>query len=118
MFAVDVDLAVEFRELSVSRPEKLVHRESDLRLRLIELVSLISNRDRTGSDNHECSGSDDSNLHAISFVLPFVSDASVFKSGVRESGNFPKRLPSANAGLRAAPAVTDFAEDFANTPVI
>src|SRR5258707_7837875 len=30
--------------------------------------------------------------------LPFASDASVFKSGVRESGNLPNKFPSAKAG--------------------
>ena len=35
---------------------------------------------------------------AIHFEVFFASAASVFKSGVRESGNRPNKFPSANAG--------------------
>jgi hypothetical protein len=58
MLAVDVDLAIEFGELSLGRAEKLMNRKSDRRMRLIEFISFVRKRDRTqngdgsdGSDN-------------------------------------------------------------------
>jgi hypothetical protein len=55
MLAVDVDLAIEFGELSLRRAEKLMNRESHRRMRLIEFISFVRKRDRAqkgdGSDN-------------------------------------------------------------------
>ena len=39
--AVDVDLAIEFRELSVRGPQELVHTETDRRARRIESVRFV-----------------------------------------------------------------------------
>ena len=39
--AVDVDLAIEFRELSVRGPQELVHTEADHRARRIEPVRFV-----------------------------------------------------------------------------
>ena len=44
VLAVDVDLALELRELAVSGAEKLEHRKADLRLCLIEFVYLVRAR--------------------------------------------------------------------------
>src|SRR4030095_14388220 len=98
MFAVDVDLAVKLGELSVGRTKKLVNRKSNLRVRLIEPVGVVCERDRSRSESDDPNQNDVSKSHAVSIALFFASDASVFKSGVRESGNRPKRLPSAKAG--------------------
>src|SRR5882757_4483695 len=45
--AVEVDLAIEFGELSVRGPQKLVHTETDRRARGIEPVSFVRQNDGT-----------------------------------------------------------------------
>src|ERR1700730_16773192 len=97
MFAGDLDSAVEFLKLSVSSAKKLMDRETNRGTRLIEPISFVRGGERMkscGQYRHR----NNSRFHAASFVLLFVSVASVFKSGVGESGSFPNRLPSANAG--------------------
>jgi len=41
MLAVDVDLAIEFRELAVCGPQKLMHTKTDGRARRIEPVRFV-----------------------------------------------------------------------------
>ena len=47
VLTVDVDLAIEFGELSVRRAQKLVNRKPDRGMRLIELIGFVRARDRT-----------------------------------------------------------------------
>jgi hypothetical protein len=58
MLAVDLDLAIEFGELSVGRAEKLMNRKSDRRMRLIEFVSVVRERDRAQKGNGDRSRND------------------------------------------------------------
>src|SRR6266513_141679 len=57
MLPVDLDLAVEFGEPSVGRTEKLMNRKPNRRMRLIEFVGFVRQRDRTqngdGSDSSD-----------------------------------------------------------------
>ena len=45
--AVDLDLTIELGEFSVGGAEKLMDRKSNSRMRLIEFVGFIRERDRT-----------------------------------------------------------------------
>jgi hypothetical protein len=54
MLAVDVDLALEFREFSVRRAEKLADGETDRRAGLIEFVGFVGQR--TGAQHGESNG--------------------------------------------------------------
>jgi len=92
---VDFDLAAEFHEFSMGGSEKLMHGETDRRTGRIELVGLTRRCGWTEARDYN-----HSNKTAQShFELFFVSAASVFKSGVRESGSRPNRFPSAKAEL-------------------
>ena len=46
MLPVDVDLAVEFREFTMTCPEELVNSETDRGTRLVELVGFVGERAR------------------------------------------------------------------------
>src|SRR6266481_7203442 len=46
MLPVDVDLAVEFRELAMTCPEELVNSETDHGTRLVEFVGFVGERAR------------------------------------------------------------------------
>src|SRR5207237_10243434 len=92
--AIDFDLAVELREFPMGGTEELMHTETNRRPRWIELVSLV--RRCCGTQRGDCERSDQT--AQSHFELFFVSAASVFKSGVRESGSRPNRFPSAKAG--------------------
>src|SRR6266513_380838 len=98
MLAVDVDLTIELGEFSVRSPQKLMHTETDRRACRIEPVCLV--RQYVGTQADDCDYSDKiRQFHfEFSFVLFFASVASVFKSGVRESGNRPNKFPKAKAG--------------------
>src|SRR2546430_12516795 len=115
MLAVDVDLALEFGEFAVGSAQELVDRKSNRRTRLIELVSFIGQSHRAQGDGSDCKGY--WQFHAVSFALPFASDASVFKSGVRLSGKRPNKLPSSNAGVRDGLEVLILSPDLACTPM-
>jgi hypothetical protein len=58
MLAVDLDLAIEFCELAVRCPEKLMDRKSDCRMRLVEFVSFARERERAQNHNGSTGGND------------------------------------------------------------
>ena len=95
MLAVDVDLAIELRELSLGRAKELMHTETDRWSWRIELISLFCQGGRAQAGDYE--GGD--RISQSHLELFFASAASVFKSGVRESGNRPNKFPSAKAAL-------------------
>ena len=92
---VDFDLADELHEFSMGSSEKLMYGETDRRTGRIELVGLTRRCGWTEARDYN-----QSNKNAQShFELFFVSAASVFKRGVRQSGSRPNRFPSAKAEL-------------------
>src|SRR6266480_7050087 len=66
MFPVDLDLAVEFRELAMSCSEKLVNSETDRRTRLVKFVDFVA--ERAWADGSEQNKADNKpSFHRISF---------------------------------------------------
>ena len=125
MFPIDFDPAAEARELAVSRAEELMHTETNRRTRRIELVALLRRGGRADRNEQQHSdikleparpraaeetrrgrrGSKRNRLRNRIHLNPdfhlemfFAFVASVFNSGVRESGSRPNRFPNANAG--------------------
>src|SRR5438067_12692446 len=99
MLPVDLDLAVEFRELAMSCSEKLVNSETDRGTRLVKFVDFVA--ERACADGSEQNKADNKpSFHQISFRFYglFAATTNVFNSGVRDNGNFPNKLPSAKAG--------------------
>src|SRR5919197_4255477 len=96
MLAIDVDPAIELREFSVSRAQELMHTETNRRAGRIEPVCVVRQYGGTQASDYYCSDRIAQSHLELSRV--FSSVASVFNSGVRESGNRPNKFPNANAG--------------------
>lgn len=94
MFAIDFDPAAEVRELAASRAEELMNTKPDAGARRIEFVVFL----RCGGEAEPGDYERRDNIAESHFDVFFAPAASVFKSGVRESGNRPNKFPSANAG--------------------
>ena len=93
-FAIDFDPPAKVREFAASRAKELMNSETYRRARWIEPVALLCEGGGAEPGDHE-------RRHKIAyfhFEISFASLASVFKSGVRESGSRPNKFPSANAG--------------------
>ncbi len=98
MLAIEVDAAKESRELAVGCAEKLMDTKSNRGTCLIELVGFIGGGALNERRENQGDAVKSNELHAWFHFLRLSRAASVFKSGVRENGNFPNKLPSAKAG--------------------
>ena len=98
MLAVEVDAAGELRELAIGRAEKLMDSKSDCRTCLIELVGFIGGGALSERRENQSDAAKSNELYVEFHFLRLLRAASVFKSGVRDNGNFPNKLPSAKAG--------------------
>src|SRR5215469_1332287 len=105
MLTIEIDVAREPSELACRRSKELMRPESDHGTRCVKLIRFVSGR----TVNQCCKDRKPAksncqfhwNLHFICRVSPF--DVTAFKSGVRDNGNLPNKLPSAKAGsLRKA----------------
>src|SRR5260370_42279722 len=98
MLSVDVDLPIEFRELTMSRPEELMNGETDRGARLVKSIRFAGKGVRP-EQSQKNDADDKLSSHRISFHdFVFLFAANVFNSGVRDDGNLPNKLPSAKAG--------------------
>ena len=95
MFAIDFDSTAKLREVAPSRAEELMHTETNRGARGVELVALLRRNGGAETRDYERCCDKTAGFHFRAF---FASVASVFKSGVRESGNRPNKFPNANAG--------------------
>src|ERR1022692_432656 len=98
MLTVDIDLALEFGELSNDLAHHVTEVESDRGMGRIDFVGFICGRggNHCGEREDNCAESVGRFHVAPVYLLP---DASVLSSGVRDSGNLPNKFPSAKAGL-------------------
>ena len=98
MLAIKVDAARKLSELAVGRAQKLMHLESDRGTCLIKLVGFICGGALEERRENQSDAVESDELHVSLYFLLLLRAANVFKSGVRDNGNFPNKLPSAKAG--------------------
>src|ERR1700730_2070602 len=98
MIAIEIDRPGKLSELSLCRGEELMHAEPDGRVRLAGFAGFVGGgrrEDRTPRRNDQPDSIYD--FHKSLVLLRwFIGRA--FNKGVRDIGNFPNKLPRANAG--------------------
>src|ERR1700682_2226380 len=98
--AVDLDRSIELLKLANGRAKEMTDFESDCRMSLVELVGFI--RDRVRNKEGRCSQEQDEPrccFHGIQrLALARWLVVRALSKGVRDIGNFPNKLPRANAG--------------------
>src|SRR5260370_14786065 len=95
MLSVDVDLPIEFRELTMSRPQELMDGETDRGARLVKSIRFAGERARV-ERNQQNNADSELNSHRIAFHdFVFLFTANVFNIGVRDNGNLPNKMPRA-----------------------
>src|SRR6266404_9990362 len=101
MLPIKIDVSRKLPELAVGCSQELMHAKSDCGTRCVKFESFVRNSGvRQRCENKGEPAKSNRQFHrSFSFPCCVASlDASVFKSGVRDNGNFPNKLPSAKAG--------------------